>query len=543
VNHSASAIIDPLAACGRPRTVERRGRRLPQLRLAHCWLCLPALLAFIYVATQCEYQLDFWHQVTTGRWTWQNGAFCERDTFTFTIENRPFINQNWLMQCALYLPLEIGGFELAQFLAALNYAAVFALVTCLALHRCGNPRIAAAVTLVSLTLALSNLAVRTQALSILLFAAELLALWRYPRHAWTIGVVALVELLWTNSHGAFALGVILPGIFFIDRSARMWFSEGVRAVVRDRLARQYLASVVVAAGVMFCNPHPAETLDYIFGVVNKATDRGIGEWLPPTMATFTGRAFFISLVFACLALNLSGRRIELLEAILLATFVLLGAGASRMVIWWSIVMAPLLAPHVAAAWARFRPAGPTEPERPLVNYVVAALLITVAILSTPWTRGANPLLNPAKRLAVPAQEPRQLVEFLRKRGYTGRCYNPMEWGAYITYCLDPQVKVFIDGRVDFFPDDVWQKYEDVWRLHQDRARILDSYHVNLVIWSRRFVSDLPAALEQSDEWRLVYRDEVGVVFARNQQDSLSRSDLREKRGGSLVDSPVMVATP
>ncbi len=489
--------------------------KMPRITLGAVWLALPAALALVYVWTAVDFPVDFWHRISSGRLMWRTGALAGRDAFTCTIVGREIINQTWAAELAMFGLFRTGGFPMAQFTAGLCYAAAVAVITWLIYHRSCDARVAAGLAVVVLLLGASNFGVRAQAFSVVLFAVELAVLWRWPTRWGTIAAVAVVELVWTNMHGAFPLGVVLPGVFFTATAWRTWREGRLRAMLADEALRCYFACVLVAAGAMFCNPHPHKTMDYVLGVASKASQRHIEEWLPTALGTYAGGAFALSVV-GVVVLLLSGRkRLDAIEVLLILAFAVLAGRAQRMVIWWALVMPPVVAPQVAAVAARWR----ARPEkRSVLSFVILSLLVVLIAMSTPWTRAYNPLLPPGKRHAHAHDEPRAVVEFLQAGSYQGRAFNPMEWGGYLTWHLDPKVKVFVDGRVDFFPDEVWNDYVRVGAAARDWEAVLDRYDVELVIWNRRLGNHLPDVLERSPHWKNVYRDELGTVFVRNSAD-------------------------
>ena len=129
----------------------------------------------------------------------------------------------------------------------------------------------------------------------------------------------------------------------------------------------------------------------------------------------------------------------------------------------------------------------------------------------------TPLLPPGKRVAIPVDEPRGAVRFLAAGDHRGRMYQPMEWGSYVSWQLDPRVQVFVDSRIDFFPDRVWADYVSIGTRPDRALALLDRYGVNLVLWDPRLSRDLPALLESAPEWRRVYDDRTSVVFARRRE--------------------------
>ena len=332
--------------------------RLPRTTSAPLWFVLPAMLTLIYACTTVAYPLDFWHQVATGHLIWQQGAIPAYDTFSYTIGGQPVVNQNWLAQLAFYLLYRWGGFPLAQFVAGLCYAAAILVITRLAWNRSGNVLIGCGLGVVALAMAISNLTVRPQALSVLLFAAELFALYQWPGRWRTVVVVAGAELLWTNTHGAFPLGIMLPGAFLVAAVWQSVCATGLRQVLSDRVVRVDLAAFLAGLAAMFCNPHPSKTLDYVFGVVSRAPQRQIDEWLPTSAGDHAAIAYAASIALVLVVLGLSRKRLQPVDLLLLVSFAVLGNRAQRMIVWWGLVLAAVLAPQVAAVLRSWRKVAP-----------------------------------------------------------------------------------------------------------------------------------------------------------------------------------------
>ncbi len=477
------------------------------------WFALPAVLVLLYVWTLTDFPLDYWHHLNAGRQMTQTGSLAQTETFSHTAAGRTVVNQNWLVQLSAYQLHRLGGFQLLQTLAGIGYAIAFGLITALASRRCGNVRVAGFAAAAALFLAITNFGIRPQALSIALFAIELYALWCWPGKRRLILIVAVVEIVWTNTHGAFPLGVVLPGIF---ATAALWTAlrrgDG-GSLWKDPVARVYVVCTLLGVAAMFCNPFPSRTAEYVLGVMANSSQRQIGEWLPTSFGSITGKAFFASLAATLAVLGAGRRRLDPVELLLLVSFMLLGATAQRMVIWWALVMVPVLSRHLVTI-GTLRTQRAAAGERSPVNLLFAAGLIVVVGWSTPWTRTSNLLLPPGKRVARPADEPSGVVEFLKSSGYQGKMLNTMSWGAYLSWHLDPRVKVFIDGRMEVFPEKVWQDFVAIGRLSGDWQAKLDEYEIEWVVWNERRSNVLPAALDASRSWRRVYSDGLAAVFVR-----------------------------
>lgn len=483
--------------------------------MAAVWLAMPSLLALIAVSLASDHPVDFWLHVNTGKLMWETRTLAERDQFTCTIAGQEVVNQNWLAELATYGLYHVGGFELCQFAAALCYAAALGVVVQLARRRAGDAHAAAYAGLAGWGLAVANLGIRPQAISALLFAVELSALWQGAGRRRTVAIVALVVALWANTHGAFVLGVILPGIFLAAAAWQRTRSSGWRSVLADREVRVLLACTLVAAAAMFVNPRPSHTLDYVFHTSSKSAERGIEEWLPTSFATLIGKAFFVSIAGLLVLLGTCRRRLEPVELLLLTAFLLLGAQAQRMVIWWALIVPPIAAPLAAewlTRWRKTKEQSPPENE-PAPWYVIACLLLLV-LTTLPWTRGYNPLLPAKTRSARGIHEPAGAVEYLRAHAFRGNIFAPVSWGAYFTCFLYPDVKVFNDSRIESFPDEVWSDYLQIGAAQGDWNAALAKYRIDVVVWSDRLSASLLAALRRADDWQEVYDDAECVVFRR-----------------------------
>jgi hypothetical protein len=471
-----------------------------------------------------QYPLDFWHHLVTGRQIAQSGAASGPDLFTYTIAGQEIVNQSWLAQWIMYGLYRQGGFSLVQFVFAVCYALAVGLAGYTAWQRCHSARLAAALALVAMALAASNFGVRPQAMSLVLFAAELVLLWRFqpspgthhPSPATAITAIALIEMLWANSHGAFPLGVALPALFLLAAVATVWREHGFRAARNNRTVWIYLTCTAAALAAAFCNPHFRHTTDYFFVVASKSTQRQIGEWLPTELGTYTGTAFYVSLLLAIVVLACNRRRVTITEALLLLVFGMLGCTAQRMVVWWGLLLPTVLTPHLATMAQRWQKQ-PALPEAPAAaNFVLLCLLLVWAAFGTPWTRAFNPLLPAAKRLAEPPDEPRAAVAWLRESGFAGRIFQPMEWGSYLSWHLYPQATIFADGRIDSFPNPVWNDYVTIGSAGAGWQSLLDRYRIDCVVWDPKLSQQLPLALRSSGRWEQVESDSVGVIFCRQE---------------------------
>jgi len=168
-------------------------------------------------------------------------------------------------------------------------------------------------------------------------------------------------------------------------------------------------------------------------------------------------------------------------------------------------VAPILATSLADAtptWARrfsdrLRDIHETSRGWPLVS-VVAVVVIVAVPHSTEM---------PAKNWPVDA------VAYIHKHPdqFRGNMFNHYVWGGYLLYAL-PEHLVFVDGRTDFYGEDLIHQYVDTCLLNTNWQQALAQYHVD---WTLMPVDHrLNLALALLPGWHCVYSNEVAAVFRK-----------------------------
>src|SRR5262249_6611035 len=190
-------------------------------------------------------------------------------------------------------------------------------------------------------------------------------------------------------------------------------------------------------------------------------------------------------------------------------------GSVRMVAWWLLVAAPIAASLLAANLPRNRLATEEEEKPTLGAGLTCAALLIVAVLSLPWLERWSPFFRfrSPHRIEYDLQE---IADRLRRESPTGRVFTRFEWSEYITWSLGPDFTVFMDGRIEIFPDEVWEEYSDVtsgrsnWQEILAAPRRKPEYRVDfLLIDAGPYHARLRPLVEKSPDWQRV--DEAGDI--------------------------------
>ena len=157
---------------------------------------------------------------------------------------------------------------------------------------------------------------------------------------------------------------------------------------------------------------------------------------------------------------------------------MLACTSARMVAWWLLITAPL-----AAQWlARWKPQEQSaQGAAPSLGAGLSfGVLLLLTILSLPGLQHLQPLL-------ILRQQPRVEDDLeavhvqLRNRFGGGRIFSRFEWGEYLSWSYSPGFTVFMDGRIEIFPDEVWNQYAGVTCGLAGWEKILDDYHVDALL--------------------------------------------------------------
>jgi hypothetical protein len=197
----------------------------------------------------------------------------------------------------------------------------------------------------------------------------------------------------------------------------------------------------------------------------------------------------------------------------LATFFLIGVYAIRGVAWWPIAAAAIVAGTLLTE-PEPDPARATQPDPPLMrrlNVVLAGVIVLAGVALLPVWRPLDPGLEAP--VGVVGNAPPGITGALRDLARPDdRLFNPQPWGSWFEWSM-PDLPVAIDSRIELFPVETWEAYEDVVAGSEGWQARLDAWGVTLVVAAGDEGDAFGARLEAAG-WRPVYDDEDGTIYRR-----------------------------
>ncbi len=475
------------------------------------FLLAPALI-FIAAGLDRNYQTDLWHHLARGRAIVAEDRLLDEDRFTFTVHGQPLRDPNWGWQLLFYRLYARGGLPLIQTINAAILAAAMAFLMVRAWRRSGSLVAATTACLVAFLGLWQLILIRPQTLSILLFVllSGVLEGARHRRRL--LWAAPLLMALWANVHGGFPVGLLAIGCY---AAAELFDAARTRSPADAWACGAWLLCVLGSVAATLVNPYGWHIYEYVAQTSRVASGRPVDEWLPPGWNTLTGKVWVFSLTALVASLALSPRRPTTRELCLLGCFLPLSCGSVRMVAWWLLIVAPILAAQFAALWPRLRQLDADDDRPSLGNALACAALALAALFSTPWLEAYNPILSRPERAHRTETDLQALADRLRAEGRGGRVFTRFAWGEYLGWSLTPTHTVFMDGRIEIVPDEVWDQYEAVTRGRADWHEILSSYDVQyLLLDSGPYHHSLVSLVRRSPFWHETARQGDALLFER-----------------------------
>jgi len=492
---------------------------------------LGVFLAIFALAVQPVLDNDvFWH-LATGRFIAATGSIPHADPFSWTAPGRPWIAHEWLTETWLYRLYTLGGYPALSYL----FAGVIVLALAISYRTArllGATRpLAAGLTFLAALASTHTWGARPQMISLVFVAVTVQVLVR-TRLSGRVRLVWIVPALmepWVNTHGGFIFGLVLILIYAGGTTVEaIWTAlRGGAANVRGVLTPW--AAFAVAVAVSLVNPNGLKGLLYPFSYLgNNASTRYVAEWVKPDFTQRQYQYFGALLLLLVLGLVLARRRPLAWEAGLIVLFSYLGLSSVRNINLFGIVVTPLIALYLTSAGERLRARRPrprTSPGksrigqtsgRSILNAGLASVIaVAVLVAAAPNAALAHTLRKQANGFPAGA------VAYIEKNHPVGRLFNSYDWGGYLIWRLYPAVRVYVDGRPDMYGDAFVDRFVRTWRAEGSWQQTLRHEGVDLVLVEPTSgIGKALAALTapghgRGGGWRILYRDRVSVVYARD----------------------------
>lgn len=441
------------------------------------------------------YDTDFFWHLATGRWIVENLTLPERDPFTtfFYDSGREalILKGYWLTQICYQIAFAAGGMVGVALLKSSSFVALFG--TTLYFHWKKKTNIAW-VFLLMLPLYETLLHFRADRPNMvsLLFFAFLIYLLETKR--WKF--LPLLMLVWANSHAGYLLGNVVIIIY-------------VGALVLSRQKKVLTPASWGLAGVVasFANPLGAAPVLSLINFQGSALQKGNLESMSPIQIAldyhdyYLGYFLAVFFIIVCLFLIRRSSAWEQLAVLILTAFIsLTSARYMPFLVIASAFYVPCIFERInlPVLWRRGL----------LCGSITLIILLGFNDLSVGrgLTWGLEPDRFPVKG-----------AEFIARSGGKGQVFCNYEWGGYLIWKL-PEAMILNDPRG--LSEDAYLKNVAIENASPGWETELIEMNTTVVVVSAfnplsGKANKLWQSLFYTDNWQLVYADNVSLVYYRN----------------------------
>jgi hypothetical protein len=447
-----------------------------------------------------------WH-IRAGELILQTGRVPVTDPFSFSRPQQPWFAWEWLADVAFAQTWRWRGLAGVAALAGVLLALAATATLGRILRRGCGLWVGLAATMAAVSASSIHYLARPHVFSILFYT---IALWilaedrdRGSRLVW---LLAPLTAFWTNLHAGFVAWLATLGLLVLFcGTQRDW-----------RGMRRYGTLAGLCSLASLLNPYGWQLHLHIARYLNSSWILDHVQEFQSPLIRSESMIVFAMLLLATVALVPQADRFE---AVLVLVWGFLALRSARHVPFFAIAAAPVLASAIARYWALLvARAGGSSPLRVFWDLAqefgrrprVSAWLP----LSATVVMAAVPLAGfPEKIFPVQAVE-RNLLQLTPKAGMP-RILTSDQWADYLIYRLYPHQRVFFDGRSDFYGPAIGSDYRKLLSGESPWRELLDRYRFDLALLPHDWA--LSTALELEPGWRVVYRDSVAVLFARDSE--------------------------
>lgn len=439
---------------------------------------LAAAACVVLVTRQAVSDSDFFWHLATGRDVLAGTAGV--DHYSWTIAGRPAGLDQWLGEVLFYLAYVAAAWRGIIAVRAIAVAALVVVIVATALAAAPRRPLVALLASVPAIVVSRYAWTDRPELFALVFCAILVALLRSDRPGVPVAVLLLV---WSNTHGSYLLGLVLALLVLAYR----W-------LVWPDARRTTLA--VAGLSVLACVPTLIRER-FVSTSQFWSPPRDISEWSVPDVTTMPALVFGATLIAVLLAAFVTRRR-DARELVILVPTAFVSMAATRHLPFFAIVAAPYLARVASEVWERLSRRAPERDAFGRTASAIAGAALALALVGGIATAPSVPDLHfyPAAALGALPEGPGLL--------------NQYDWGGYLIWS-SPRTPVFIDGRLVPYAGATLADYRAIIAAHPGWEAVADARGVRAML-----VRPTDAIAQRAPErgWRVVYSDATAMVLAR-----------------------------
>jgi tetratricopeptide (TPR) repeat protein len=464
---------------------------------------------------------DIGFHLEAGNHILDGNGWPQTDPFTYTVTDHAYIDTSWGYQVALALVERAFGAPGMILVHVALTLATFWLATLAARLVPGEVRVLVPLLLLGGLAAEPRFEVRPEMLSYALLALVLYLLHRRAEGLRApLWILPPIFLVWTNAHSLFILGWVALACFV----AGLWMKQ-------RHVDLPLLGWSVASVAVGLVNPYGWKALAFPLVLATRMREanvfaRSIGEFFSPLEYLRSDQLMFYFVPIVCffgfallvlLSVRTLWRQRRFWCVLLCLAFLPLALVMIRNVpplavaclpgAVWGLSLDRVL--DVLALRGRLRGS---------VRHALLGglLLVTVGLGLRVCTDAYYVSSRRLERFGLgwnALTQPIDAAAYAEQAGLPGRVLNHLNFGGWLMWALpDP---VFIDGRLEVMGETFYEEYRRALDSPAGLEAAVQRHGIGWIVFPYRLTPDLLGGLSRHRGWRLVYVDQLAVIFVRS----------------------------
>lgn len=470
------------------------------------YLLILLFLSVFIISLFKIYESDaFWH-LKSGEYIVKNLSVPKTDPFTINGENKQWANTYWFFEVITYFIYKLSGFTgliiYKSLVCAITFVVLFNAISLFY----SNRTLAFMIIVLFLPIFRERFLVRPDIFSYLFLAIYfyILFLFKYKNIS-KLTLLPLIMLFWTNFHSGAFFGLILLFIFIIGEG----LSETYRVLKNGEVLKsifikykQLIYYSIFSFILFFVSPAHYHSIQYLLNQWNVREIIEISEF-KPLLESENHILMAIALIMLIAILG-SFRRVPLSLLLPGFIFIIPGIMTRRMSYYAFLVNIPVLVLFIDGLIPRIKLLKISDQIQLIICTILSASILYIKISSDPYHYAGFGVRN--------IYYPEKHVNFLKQNKLKVNLYNTLNIGGGIIFAGYPEVKAFVDTRIQV-NENTLKEIRNAMKSPYIFRSFLNNYNINALLIENK-AGLITNNFISFDEWGLVFWDDYSMLLLK-----------------------------
>lgn len=476
---------------------------------------LIVLAIFLMAINNVNEENDFFWQLKTGQIIWTEHYFPTHDIFSHAAYGQIWTLHEWIPSVIFYLIYTYLGVAALIIFKALMISVTFAIF--LIIFNKLKVNLYLSLVLLGLAALVNSRgiwAVFPSIFEYFFIAITIFVLEYYKEKRWVPYFLAVLSLIWANSHGSFFLLPVILGSYIVG------------SYIASKMKEKWSTYIPIGRILTKREMIPFFIVTLISLITPLVTPNGFWTYLYPFRITFGNLTSYVSeyqkfwtvwnwdwgdFVYSCTVFLIGGmlavfliniKKLHPTDLLLGLFFGILAITAVRHVAIFALVALYLIAKYLTVWFGEYRGIF----ARSLFKDIVVILIIFSFVYYF------KTMIAPFGLIFSEKGYPTEAADIINQSGIPGNMFNHYNYGGYLIWKM-PKYKVFVDGRLEMYEGKAGDDYKTIVGSGKGYRDLIEKYHINFFL--NYLTDEINEKLIDDPDWKPVFNDVRFVIFVKN----------------------------